>query len=324
MEFLVRLYFLSKLIKAARTSETEYRLALNYLKVNLRELYYDIEREIVSIGPKWYLEILIATTIGLITSLFLIIYLIFDGVAFHRELIESSLLVTPILATKLNIRQYHHKPFFEEYLYPLHLEKLNSNLLLDGINSFNEDVVENTSPDDVIRVIIVIQYLIRGQETEWHDYRSLTSLVTMNRDSITVFKGYALHSLAEKSNDYHEYKVDNIIFRYRIDREEGSTLSNLLSKGPFKRKLRFTFDNYNLPLPNTCDFRQFGTIVREQYNPSDETTTYDISIPNKDYRLEVRSYSDKNLISIIREFEGVETRTWVWDDFFRPFRLSNI
>lgn len=136
-------------------------------------------------------------------------------------------------------------------------------------------------------------------------------LVTINRDSITLFKGLALHSLAEKSNDYHEDDVDHIIFRYRIDREEGSTLSNLLSKGPFKPKLRFTFDNYNLPLPNTCDFRQFGTIVREQYNPSDETTTFDISISNKEYRLEVTTYSHENLIVIIREFEGVETRTLV-------------
>lgn len=98
----------------------------------------------------------------------LLIYLILDGVALHRDLIESSLILTSLSTSYYDkkglVRHYQHKPFFEEYYYPLHLEKIDNNLLLDAINSFNEDVVENTSPDEVIRVIIVIQYLVRGQD----------------------------------------------------------------------------------------------------------------------------------------------------------------
>lgn len=216
-------------------------------------------------------------------------------------------------------RHYHNKPIFEEYFYDTYLEKLHKDLLLKAINSFTRDVVDYTNPNEIVRVIIVLKYLIKGEDYDWNEYRSLTDLMTINKTSYRYFKAVALRRLDDKSNYYYEDAIEQIIFRYRIDKGDGTKPQALMIEGPSKPKPRFDFANYNLPLPNTSDFREFGTIIREDAN------IYMISAPNN-VRLEVTPLKGVNEIKIIRVYEGlnVECASALFMTFLRILLIHEL
>lgn len=62
-------------------------------------------------------------------------------------------------------------------------------------------------------------------------------------------------------------------------------------EGPLKPTRRFTFDNYNLPLPNTSDFNEFGHILRV-FHEEDLSKEYEITVPNKDLRIYVITHGN--------------------------------
>lgn len=315
----IKLYYSIKLIQAYKISELRYHRVIRDMKINLPILLKDFENDIRRVGPKYYLEYLQLMFLLSFLSLILLAYLFFDGVVYHQEIWEASLL-TKVAPTKspLHERHYHNKPIFEEYFYPGEGRVLRNELLVNSIDSFSREVVDMTTPPEVVGVIVVIQYIMESDDFVWYEYRSLTTLVNIDRSLINWFKAIALHSLEEKSNYYYDHPVENIIFRYRIDRDDGFKPQAVLMVGPSKPKPRFSFGNYSLPLPNTSDFREFGTIIRKIDNVSDMSTIYDISIPNKDYRLEVTTHGDYNEIEIIREYNGVITRTSVFDYITNP------
>lgn len=259
---------------------------------------------------KFYLLTMLSIYISGIIFLIFILCGDFITVALQSSILLTKKSLTPHHSSMQQRREYNHKPFFEEYYYPTELSPLGNDVLLRSIDSFDRDILADVLPGGVVRVIIVIQYLVKGEDYDWHEYRSLTHLVSINRESLTTFKALALHNLAEKSNYYYENTVDHIIFRYRIDHDEGFKPKALLKAKP---QLKFTFDNYALPLPNTSNYRQFGTIIREVENIQDGSISYNITIPNKDHRLIVTAYSDRNEIEIIREYEGIQTTTHVQD-----------
>lgn len=372
----IKLYYSYKLIKALQISELRYDREVRDIKQNLPILFKEINYDLGRVNPKYYIEYLLFMFFICIMSLILLTYLFFDGLLFHRDILDmltnrhdshSSLLIISTLKSRISnrvqsnnpyqgeeynydfysifpynslkyytdtysiinktpfsrgvinrnprfiqVRHYHNKPIFNEYYYPANLALLREKLLLESIDSFNENIVDNKAPNDVVRVIIVIQYLITGEDSSWYEYRSLTRLETYDRTSYNWFKAIALHRLEEKSNYYYDHPVEHIIFRYRVEREEGFKPKALLIDGPLKPARRFTFDNYNLPLPNTSDFNEFGIILKV-FHEEDISKEYEIPVPNKDIIISVITHGNWNEIEIIRSYEGIETRTYVRD-----------
>lgn len=223
----IKLYYSYKLIKAAQISELRYDREVQFIKHNYPFLFEEFNYDLGRINPKYYIEYLLFMFLISIMSLILLTYLFFDGLLFHRNILdvltnrhESSLLIISTLKSRVSnrvqsnnpcrgyeynydfysifpinnlnyytgtnsiynktpfsrgvfnhnpkfiqVRHYNNKPIFHEYYYPANLNLLREKLLLESIDSFNENIVDNIAPNEVVRVIIVIQYLITGEDS---------------------------------------------------------------------------------------------------------------------------------------------------------------
>lgn len=152
--------------------------------------------------------------------------------------------------------------------------------------------------NDHVRVIIIIHYLIKDEFSYYDDYRSLTYLLTINNNDKEQYISAVMSNIDVKSNWYTENVIRGVYFKYRIERDNKEIKSSLItSSDKTQPKLKFTFENYNLPLPNTSNFNDFGSIVQVSENV--------FYTSNKDHSITIEVHDKYNEITITKTYNGI-------------------
>ena len=164
-------------------------------------------------------------------------------------------------------RFYSAKPSgkFQYFIYKYSSRFWNVYKVCNAITQFLNSVVNEIRDGQYIQVLIRLKIIVELKPF----YLSLTPLVNINKsleEKINYMK--LVQSLIDlKSNHYDSTYIDSLIFEYRIiDKGDGdphtlSIVQDKINLEELRKRNKYSFSGYNLPLPNTLVFRLFGEIV---------------------------------------------------------------